>query len=316
MKAPSRRDFLRDAAASLAAAWGVAGARPADAAPAANANPPFRQRIAICNETFRNWPFEKAFAFAAECGYQGLEIAPFTLANDVNDVSARRRAQVRRRAEKSGLEIVGLHWLLSRTKGLHLTSPEADVRRKTTDYLGALARFCADLGGKMLVFGSPQQRNVLPGVSRAEALAHAVTVIRGALPRFEATDVTFAFEPLSPGTTTFVSTAAEAVELIERVDSPRCRLILDCNAMAHESAPIPELIRRNARYLAHFHANDPNRQGPGMGDLDFVPILAALGRIDFRGWISVEVFDYAPGPERLARESIEYLRKCLAPAGS
>jgi len=154
------------------------------------------------------------------------------------------------------------------------------------------------------------------GCIPSKALLHAAEVIRGALPRFEATGVTFAFEPLSPGTTTFVSTAAEAVELIERVDSPRCRLILDCNAMAHESAPIPELIRRNAPHLAHFHANDPNQQGPGMGDLDFVPILAALDEIDYRGWISVEVFNYAPGPERLARESIEYLRKCLAQVGS
>lgn len=313
MRTPSRRDFLRDAAASFGAAWGVAGANVPAAESAAK---PLRPRFAICNETFGDWPFEKAFAFAAECGYQGLEITPYTISDYVTDVPAPRRAQIRRQAEQSGLEVVGLHWLLARTEGFHLTSPDADVRRRTTEYLGALAQFCADLGGKVLVFGSPKQRNVLPGVSRAEALGHAVEVIRGALPRFEATGVTFTFEPLSPKITNFASTAAEAVELIERVDSPRCRLILDCNAMSYESVPIPELIRRNAPHLAHFHANDPNQQGPGMGELDFVPILAALGQIDYRGWISVEVFDYAPGPERLARESIEYLRKCLAQVGS
>ncbi len=314
MRAPSRRDFLRDAAASVAAALGMAGAKLSPAEP--EAREPFRPRFSICNETFGDWPFEKTFAFAAECGYQGVEIAPFTVSNDVTDVPAQRRAQIRRQAEQSGLEVVGLHWLLARTEGFHLTSPDADVRRKTTEYLGALAQFCADLGGKLLIFGSPKQRNVVPGVSRADALAHAVEVIRGALPRFEATGVTFAFEPLSPKITNFVSTAAAAVELIEQVESPRCRLILDCNAMSHESDPIPALIRRNAPHLAHFHANDPNQQGPGMGKLDFVPILAALGEINYQGWVSVEVFDYAPGPERLARESIEYLRKCLAQVGS
>ena len=310
MKTHSRRDFLRDAAGTVGAALGMAGAK-ASAAESV-AEKPFRPRFSICNETFRDWPFEKAFAFAADCGYQGVEIAPFTISNDVTDVPPKRRSQIRRQAEKSGLEVVGLHWLLARTEGFHLTSPDAEVRQNTTEYLGALAEFCADLGGKLLVFGSPKQRNVLPGVSRAGALAHAVEVIRGALPKFEATDVTLAFEPLSPKTTTFVSTAAEAVELIDGVDSPRCRLILDCNAMSHESKPIPELIRRNAPHLAHFHANDPNQQGPGMGKLDFVPILAALGQINYQGWVSIEVFDYAPGPERLARESIEYLRKCLA----
>jgi sugar phosphate isomerase/epimerase len=314
MRARTRRDFLRDATAGLGAAVGMASTTVAAAG--SEAKGPFSPRLAICNETFRDWPFPKAFAFAAQCGYQGVEIAPFTISDYVTDVPPKRRQAIRRQAEQAGLEVVGLHWLLARTKGLHLTSPEAETRLKTTEYLGALADFCADLGGKLLVFGSPKQRNVLPGVSQADAMRHAADVIQGALPRLEATDVTLALEPLSPGTTNFVSTAAEAVALIDRVGSPRCRLILDCNAMSTESKPIPELIRRHRARLAHFHANDPNRQGPGFGSLDFVPIFEALREIDYRGWISVEVFDYRPGPERLARESIQYMQKCLARSGS
>ena len=126
--------------------------------------------------------------------------------------------------------------------------------------------------------------------------------------------VTLAMEPLSPGATDFLNTAADAVELIRLVNSPRCRLILDCNAMSTEPAPIPELIRRNRRNLAHFHANDPNSQGPGFGDLDFMPIVRALREINYTGWTSVEVFDYSPGPERLARESIRHLKECFAKA--
>jgi sugar phosphate isomerase/epimerase len=81
--------------------------------------------------------------------------------------------------------------------------------------------------------------------------------------------------------------------------------------MSSESTPMADLIRRYRAELVHFHANDPNRQGPGFGELEFPPILAALGEIDYHGWVSVEVFDYSPGIERLARESIEYLRECL-----
>jgi sugar phosphate isomerase/epimerase len=313
MSSQTRRTFLKHTAAGLGAACGLAAAKPF--ATAFGAEKAFRGRFAICNETFRDWPFDKAFAFSAECGYEGVEIAPFTISNDVTDIPPQRRKQLRRDAEKAGVQIIGLHWLLAKTKGFHLTSPEAEVRRRTTQYLGALAEFCADLGGKLLIFGSPQQRNLLPGVSPEQAMQHAAEVLRDALPALEKTGTVLAFEPLSPRTTTFVSTAADAVQLVKRVDSPRCRIILDCNAMSTESKPVPELIRENRQWLAHFHANDPNRQGPGFGKLDFVPIFRALREIDYSGWVSVEVFDYSPGPERLARESIQYMRKCLGQTG-
>jgi len=271
----------------------------------------FRERFAVCNEMFGDWPFDRAFALAAECGYQGVEIAPFTVAGDVTDIPAARRTEIRRQAEKAGLKVAGLHWLLAKTKGFHLTHPDAAVRLKTAAYLGALARFCGDLGGRLLIFGSPEQRNLLGGVDRRQGTEHAVEVIRAAVPALEKADVTLAMEPLSPKITNFLTTAAEAVELIQRVDSPRCRLILDCNAMATESSPHADLIRRHRAHLVHFHANDPDSLGPGFGDLDFVPILAALRDIAYRGWISVEVFDYTPGPERLARESIRYMKACL-----
>ena len=147
-------------------------------------------------------------------------------------------------------------------------------------------------------------------------MRYATEAFNAALPVLEATDVTLAWEPLSPRTTNFLQTAAEAVELVELIDSPRCRLILDCNAMAHEEKSAAELIRQHRSRLAHFHANDPSGLGPGFGKLQFVPIFRALLECEFRGWVSVEVFDYEPGPERLARESIEYMRKCLAQAAS
>lgn len=310
MSDQTRRTFLGQAATGMGTALGAALAGSAASA----AQQKFRPKFAVCNETFRDWPLDRAFGFAAECGYGGLEIAPFTISDYVTDIASKQRTIIRRQAEKAGLKIVGLHWLLSRTKGFHLTSPDAVTRRKTTDYLAALARFCAELGGKLLIFGSPQQRNLFNGVSREEGMQHAAEVIRATLPVLEKTDVTLAVEPLSPGTTSFIRTAAEAVELIRRVDSSRCRLILDCNAMASESQPHAELIRTHRRHLAHFHANDPNGQGPGFGKLDFVPILGALGEISYAGWISVEVFNYRAGPERLARESIRYMQKCLAKA--
>jgi sugar phosphate isomerase/epimerase len=269
-------------------------------------------KFAICNETFQDWPLEKAFAFAAECGYGGIEMAPFTIANYVTDISSQKRTEIRKQAEAAGLEIVGVHWLFANTEGFYLTSPDDEVRFSTAEYLGQLARFCADLGGRVLVLGSPQQRNLLPGVSSAEAMQHLADVLIRTLPVLEETDVTVALEPLGPEWTDFMRSAAEAVELAETIGSPYVRLHLDCKSMSSEEEPIPDLIRGHGRMLVHFHANDPNSMGPGFGELDFEPILEALGEIDYRGWVSVEVFDYTPGPERLASESIRYLEQCVA----
>ena len=268
-------------------------------------------KFAICNETFQDWPFERAFAFARECGYTGIEIAPFTMAADAKDISAAQRDLVREQAADAGLQVLGLHWLLAKTEGYHLTTPDDAVRRRTADYLGRLAGLCRDLGGSIMVFGSPPQRNLLPGVSLEQATDHAAEVLAAAMPALEQLDVTLALEPLGPSETDFLTTAAETVALIERIGSPNCRLHLDVKAMSSEAEPIPVVIRNNAEYLAHFHANDPNLQGPGFGDVDFVPIFEALGEVDYRGWVSVEVFDYEPGIERLASQSIDYMLECL-----
>jgi len=269
-------------------------------------------RFAICNETFQDWPFDKAFAFAADLGYTGLEIAPFTINTNAYEISPQKRAEVRRQADDAGLEIIGLHWLLAKSTGYYLTTPDEVVRHKTADYIAELARICRDLGGHLMVLGSPAQRNLLPGVTHEQAMELAADCLKRTMPTLEECGVTLAVEPLGPKDGNFLLTADLGRQLCEMVGSPNCRLHLDCKAMATESKPIPQIIRENARVVAHFHANDPNMRGPGMGELDFVPIFQALADVDYRGWVSVEVFDYAPGVEALAGESIDYMQECLA----
>jgi sugar phosphate isomerase/epimerase len=268
-------------------------------------------RFAICNETFQDWPFEKAFRFAHDCGYAGIEFAPFTINKDAYQISRLKRDEIRDQAEQAGLEVVGLHWLLAFTEGYYLTSPDSKTRQRTSEYLCELARLCRDLGGQFLVLGSPQQRNLLPEVSLDQAMDFAAAVIRGAVGEFEKCNVKLLVEPLGPQEGDFLLTAEAGIALIEKVDSPNCRLHLDVKAMSSESKPIPEIIRDCAGYFEHFHANDANRRGPGMGETDYHPILAALKEVDYQGWVSVEVFDYEPGVEALAKESIDYLTTVL-----
>jgi sugar phosphate isomerase/epimerase len=267
-------------------------------------------KLAICNETYQDWPFEKAFAHAKSLGYEGVEIAPFTINKNVYDISAEKRAEVRGQIEDAGLTAIGLHWLLAFTEGYYVTTPDDAVRKSTTDYFCELARLCRDLGGSVMVLGSPQQRNLLPGVAHDQAMAYAADVLKGAAPVFEDCEVVLAVEPLSPAEGDFLRTADLGGDLVSMVDSPACRLHLDVKAMSSEGKPIDGIIRKHAGILEHFHANDANLRGPGMGDIDFIPILKALDDVGYDKWVSVEVFDYEPGVEALATESIEYLKRC------
>jgi sugar phosphate isomerase/epimerase len=275
-------------------------------------------KFAVCNELFGERPFAEAFSTIRALGYTGLEIAPFTLAPqmapfDVRKVPVERIVEMRTFAEDAGLEIVGLHWLLAKTDGFYLTNPDPTIRRRTAEYLRALAELCADLGGKLMVLGSPQQRNLLPGVSYEDGEAYAAEVLHGAIPACKEYGVTIALEPLGPAEGNFLLTAASAIRLAKHVGSPHCKLHLDVKAMASEGRPIPDIIRASRDWTVHFHANDPNLYGPGMGDVDFRPIFAALKETGYNGWVSVEVFKYDPSPEEIARKSIEYMHEILEP---
>lgn len=274
-------------------------------------------KFAICNEMFGDRPFADTFSTIRKLGYTGVEIAPFTLGPqaapfDARQVPAERIVEVRAHAEEAGLEIIGLHWLLAKSEGFHLTSPDPTVRRRTADYFRTLAEICADLGGKIMVLGSPQQRNLAEGVSYADGEAYAAEVLHGAVAACREFGVTIGLEPLGPAESNFMLTAASGIHLAKLVDSPHCKLHLDVKAMSSEGQPIADIIRVSREWTVHFHANDPNLYGPGMGDVDFHPIFAALKETKYDGWVSVEVFKYDPSPDEIARKSIEYMQKVRA----
>lgn len=269
-------------------------------------------RFAICNELFEGWPFEKVCRYVKSVGYDGLEVAPFTLAPLITDLSARDCAELRRVAADAGVALIGLHWLLAKTEGFYLTSPDSSVRARTAEYLVSLADAARNMGGELMVFGSPKQRSLLPGVSWDRAFEFAADTFKRAMPGIADHGIRLCMEPLAPTETDFINTCAEGVRLMDAVDHPDFVLHLDVKAMSSERIPVTDLIHQYVPRTGHFHANDPNMKGPGFGEVDFVPIFKALQDAGYEGWVSVEVFDYTPDPETIASQSVEYMLESLS----
>ncbi len=271
-------------------------------------------KFGICNEIFQGWKLDDIFPYAKQAGYDSVEIAPFTVAKYVTEISTAERARIRASAAAAGIGISGLHWVLVQAEGMYLTSPDAEVRSQTARYFVDLVDCCADLGGTRIIVGSPKQRNVGDGVTYEQAWAWATEVFGDSVRRAEERGVVICFEPLAPAETNFVNTAAEGIRFAGQFASPAMSIILDVKAMCSEEKPIPQIIRESAGKFAYFHANDANLKGPGFGDVDFHPIAAALRDVGYDGTVSVEVFKFEEGPEVIATKSIEYLRRVFANA--
>jgi len=267
-------------------------------------------KFALCNEMFEDRPVAEVCSVAGRLGYDGIEVAPFTLAASAGEISAEKRREVRRTVEDSGLEVVGLHWLFVGPTGLHITTPDDAVWNRTKDYMAELVQLCSDLGGRVLVVGSPKQRSLVQGQSKEGAWLRAVDLFSSVLDEAAARKVTLCIEPLAPVETDFINTVSQAMQMVHEINHPNFRVHLDVKAMCSQGTAVPDIIRSvKAGDIGHFHVNDANLYGPGMGDVDYGPIAEAIRDVGWNRWLSVEVFKYDPDAETIARRSIEYLHK-------
>ena len=268
-------------------------------------------KIALCNEVVRHMEFAAQCAFAAEVGYDAIELAPFTLDDAPHLMTAAERARVRRTAAAAGVPIASLHWLLVTPEDLHINCPDAAVRARTADVMRRLVGLCADLGGSALVHGSPLQRSVDEGDDAQDAWKRARDTFAAAAAEAEAAGVVYCVEPLSRHETNFINTVAEAAEMVKAVDSPAFRTMIDTSAAGlSEDTPVPDLIERwlPTGLVGHVQVNDSNRRGPGQGGDLFAPVFAALRRLGYDGIVAVEPFQYVPDGAAAAARAIGYIR--------
>lgn len=267
-------------------------------------------RVSLCNEVVAELPFAQQCELAATLGYDGIELAPFTIGDDPTRLTAPRIAQIRRAASDAGIAITGLHWLLKAPPGLSITSADESVRRRTIEVMRAMCGLCTDLGGTILVHGSPDQRALEPG-DEENSRKRGIECFAAVADTAADARVTYCIEPLARNQTAFINTVAEAANIVRQVGKPALRTMIDCSAAAQaEDEPVDVLIRRwlPTGLIAHMHFNDPNRRGPGEGDLPFAPILRALRDCGYKGDASIEPFIYQPDGPTCAARQIGYIR--------
>ena len=185
-------------------------------------------RIALCNEVVRTLPFAAQCEFARACGYDAIELAPFTVADAPHEMPGARVAELRRDAAAAGVAISGLHWLLVAPKGLALASEDAAVRARSRQVMLRLVDLCAALGGSYLVHGSPAQRVLPEGVAAARGWVEEAFLQAGAAAA--QAGVTYVVEPLTPKQTNCFNTVAEAAEFVQRAGLPALRTMVDACA--------------------------------------------------------------------------------------
>ncbi len=267
-----------------------------------------RFRYALCNELFEKMDFAESCRLAKRLGYSGLEIAPFTLADTVDDIPAARRRELSGIMRSEGLTFAGLHWLLLTPKWLHITTADKALRERSWDYFRKLIDFAGDLGSpSVMVLGSPKQRGS-QGSTVVDATAYLAEGLAKVAPQAKARHTTICLEALDHTATDVINTVDEAVAVVRKVKHPAVQSMFDYHNVADEKAPSDEVVRRYYPHVRHVHINEMDGRHPGTGNLDFLPVLQVLAQKRYQGWVSLEVFDFKAGAERICRETMEHLR--------
>lgn len=279
-------------------------------------------QFAICNELFQKLPFELACRQIKQIGYEGIEIAPFTLGDDPASLNAEDRNRIHAIISSSGLKFVGFHWLLAAPEGLHATSRDENVRKRTWNYVHQLIDLCADLAGLdtaekgVLVFGSPKQRSAEDGLSPREATDFLTHELAHAAPHAESRGVKILIEALSPDQTNVVNCLADAVAIVRQIGSPAVQTMFDTHNAVAEQDSHANLVRKYASYIQHVHVNEMDGREPGAGNYDFRPVLAELAELDYAGWVSVEALGSTGDPIETASAAFTHLASSLPAAAA
>jgi sugar phosphate isomerase/epimerase len=252
---------------------------------------------------------EGAFAKLTKLGYDGVELM-------TKDPGKLDGEMIHRWLENMGLMLVGLctgH--VNGEDGLGLVEADPNTCKLAMERLKTFIDFAgAYFGAGTLVNIGRSRGSGLPN-NAEETLNQMEIAFRELAEYANERGVVLVLEPINVHQVTYIHTTQEGIAMIDRVNHPNLRLMVDVYHMNIEDVNIYHSLRQAGERIKFVHFADNNRKWPGSAHLDFKRIVAVLKKIKYEGFVSLEILPW-PDPDTAARCSIEYLRRFIPPSKS
>ena len=265
---------------------------------------------AVCNEMFGTTEFERAMGVLRTCGFEGAEIAPHTIFGDFAGSMSQGTTRIRNALQNEDLRFAGLHWLLVGPSGLHATSPDRRTWQRTWDHVARLIDLAGELGGGVMVFGSPTQRSSRGLSTPAEALERFIDGLSGVADKARAANSRILLEALSSGATDIVNTLEEVHQILQQINHPAIETVFDFHNVDDETLSWSELIHAYASEFTHVHLNEPDGSAPSPHSAhltQFRQAFDSLQQVDYQRWVSLEIFSVPEDPAAVLRDVRAFL---------
>lgn len=267
----------------------------------------------LCNELFGKRPFWQQCEITKQAGLEGIEIAPFTIADEAFLFPDSLADKLKGNLEDFGLGFAGLHWLLTKPDGLLLTSRNRRKRQDAVDFLVRLAEFSDRLGGGVLTLGGPKQRHAEECSSIEEAVGYLNEAFVAFGERTKGFVSKLAIEALSGDQTNVVNTFEEGRKVLLGTDDNRVTSMFDFHNTTEEKDTWDQLVKKNMDIISHVHVNRMDGSCPGDAEVaSYRPVFQTLESMEYQGWYSLEDFSNPEDPLKTGIQFRRFMESVLA----
>ncbi len=272
-------------------------------------------KFAFSSNAYTNFTLENSIIDIAKIGYQGIEIMcdyphVFPLPLDENKISEIKNQLIINNLEISNLNSFTMFGI-DDTYHPSWIEENKDYKKVRVQHTINSLKLAHKLGAKNISVepGGP----IKDRKNRDKYLPIFKEGVNEVLPIAEEEKIKILLEP-EPGL--LLENSHDFLEFIKDFDSEFIGLNFDIGHFVCVNENPLDLIVKLSDYIHHFHLADINNRIhnhliPGLGSIDFKTIIKAIDKMDFNGYITVELYPYKDNPSYAASKSLQYLNNIL-----